>query len=68
MEQDRLDILRKVENGEISLEKASEILAGSDQNEGGIVSNFDDNDVFHQNRFTTKQPETASWLKSNHHP
>jgi len=63
-----LDILRKVENGEISLEKASEILSGLDQNEVGIVSNYDDNDVFNQNGFTTKQPETASWLKSNYHP
>jgi hypothetical protein len=33
MEQNRLDILKKVENGELSLEKASEILADLEHNE-----------------------------------
>lgn len=33
MEQTRLDTLKKVENGEISLEKASEILADLEQND-----------------------------------
>lgn len=57
MEQDRLDILRKVENGEISLEKASEILAVLDQNEVGIVSSDNDIGTFNQNELITKQPE-----------
>jgi len=57
MEQNRLDILKKVESGEISLEKASEILADLEHNE--IVPNTLDVDPkkFTQSEFETNKTE-----------
>lgn len=57
MEQNRLDILKKVENGEISLEKASEILDDLEHNE--IVPNTLDVESrkFTQSEFETNKSE-----------